>query len=549
MRVRRVPFGVLLALSLLGLAACAKPLTMGVQAVDGTRAGTLTLVPPAGFLPPSRSLQAFSGGPYTALSIGYLKLELLDLDSATPDAPIATFNHAPADFATPVVINNLRANGHYRVVTTAYDSNTRGTPKRISTGDSDCWTDVTIASDNAPTVASFRVRLIDDTALSVITLTKGSGPGFDDGPAELATLNAPRGMTPFGKGFLFADTGNHAIRMYAPTGAIVTLAGTGAPGSADGVGTAASFNAPRGVAVRAYTNPWTNATSTWAYVGDTGNHRIRALNLDTLEVTTLAGDGTPGYANGPGNAARFNEPSGLTVGGTTLLVADALNHCIRAVNIAPYNTPPSGFSPAPDASPEANPEYGTVAAWSPALADPAATPSPGLVNANAANSRYREPRDIAYLSIAGVSRWWVADTGNHTIRVCSQSGGIGSAAAWAGPTAGSSPGDVDAAGTAARFNRPEALFVDSGANVYVADTGNHAIRKIPAVGVGSSFGTLSAGPVSTILGPPPPGGPVSGYADGVWMDARCDGPAGLTLLSNNMLCVSDTHNHALRVIR
>ena len=106
-------------------------------------------------------------------------------------------------------------------------------------------------------------------------------------------------------------------------GVVSTLAGTGTAGFADGPGPAARFNTPSGVACDGLGH---------VFVADKGNHRIRRIVVATGVVTTLAGHGESGFADGPGPAAGFLAPSGVACDGRgTVYVADANNHRIRAI--------------------------------------------------------------------------------------------------------------------------------------------------------------------------------------------------------------------------
>ena len=105
------------------------------------------------------------------------------------------------------------------------------------------------------------------------------------------------------------------------SGAVTTLAGTGSSGSANGTGTSASFNGPVGI-----TTDGTNL-----YVVDYSNHLIRKIVISTGVVTTLAGTGSSGSANGTGTSASFNNPEGITTDGTNLYVADRSNQLIRKI--------------------------------------------------------------------------------------------------------------------------------------------------------------------------------------------------------------------------
>ena len=131
-------------------------------------------------------------------------------------------------------------------------------------------------------------------------------PGNVDGPVAQARFNNPTGLSYLEQTdtLYVADTGNHTIRKIQ-NGIVTTIAGLGGiPGSADGMGSAARFNEPRGVdAVYYY-----DTQVTTVLVADTGNHTIRKISQDGV-VTTIAGlAGVPGSADGVGRAARFNRP-------------------------------------------------------------------------------------------------------------------------------------------------------------------------------------------------------------------------------------------------
>ena len=103
--------------------------------------------------------------------------------------------------------------------------------------------------------------------------------------------------------------------------AVTTVAGTGSTGSANGTGTSASFNKPKKI-----TTDGTNL-----YVAESNNHLIRKIVISTGAVTTLAGTGSSGSANGTGTSASFNRPHGITTDGTNLYVIDQTNHLIRKI--------------------------------------------------------------------------------------------------------------------------------------------------------------------------------------------------------------------------
>lgn len=156
----------------------------------------------------------------------------------------------------------------------------------------------------------------------------GGRAGFADGPGTAAAFDTPSGLAIDRLGNLYvADTGNNAIRKVAPDGSVSTLAGGGAPGWQDGVGRAARFDGPVGVAV---------GRDGTVYVADTYNDRIRRIARDGT-VTTLAGGAAPGSQDGIGSAAGFDTPSAIVAGKDgALFVADTGNDAIR--RIAPDGT-------------------------------------------------------------------------------------------------------------------------------------------------------------------------------------------------------------------
>ena len=117
--------------------------------------------------------------------------------------------------------------------------------------------------------------------------------GFTDGQGASASFNTPLGVAVGGDGcVIVADFGNDSIRKITTDGLVTTLAGSGNRGFADGQAASASFNLPFGVAVDG---------DGCTIVADFGNHRIRKITADGA-VTTLAGSGNAGFNNGQGAA-------------------------------------------------------------------------------------------------------------------------------------------------------------------------------------------------------------------------------------------------------
>ena len=310
--------------------------------------------------------------------------------------------------------------------------------------------------------------------------------GSADGTGSAARFYYPLGLAVDTAGNVYvADEKNHVIRRIAPGGVVTTLAGgSGYPGYADGPAATARFRLHKGVAVDATGN---------LYVADAGNHAIRKIT-PAGEVSTLAGNGTSGTADGSGGAARFNIPSGLAVDAAGFVyVADSNNNIIRKV--------------APD---------GTVST----LAGTAGVY--GAADGTGAAAGFFYPLAVA-VDAAGTV--YVTEIGNNTVRKITAAGVVTTLAGKAGTF-----GSDDGLGSAARFRSPEGIAVDATGNVFVAD---RAIRKI-----------TPAGAVTTFAG----GSGVEGSADGTAGAARFRSPSGIALDAAGTLFVSDRDNNNVRKI-
>jgi|GEM_PF-1625661 len=181
-----------------------------------------------------------------------------------------------------------------------------------------------------------RIRKI--TPNGQVTTHAGSGlRGADDGASNLARFNSPTAIAADLAGNLYiADQFNHSIRKVSTNGTVSTIAGTTTAGSNNGVGTAASFNLPYGIAV--------DPQGTVLYVGDHANHRIRKINLQTKEVTNYAGDGSNTSKDGTALQAGIPWPGGLHLAEDgTLYVTEKGAGKIRRISPAGEVTTIGGF--------------------------------------------------------------------------------------------------------------------------------------------------------------------------------------------------------------
>lgn len=262
--------------------------------------------------------------------------------------------------------------------------------------------------------------------------------GADDGQGRSARFRSPVGVAinaNTGTAYV-ADAGNSIIRAITADGQVSTLAGSkDNQGYRDGAGTAAWFNAPADVAVDRSGN---------LYVADTGNSVIRKITADG-SVTTLAGlAGQRGSDNGAGSAARFNQPAGIVVDANgVLFVADTYNHTIRRITAS-----------------------GVVSTFAGV---------PGISGYDdGVNALFNQPSGLAMDASGNL---YVADTGNNTLRVISTAGVVRTLVGT--PTVA---GLEDGNGLRALLNQPKDLCLDAAGNVWVADYGNAAIRKVTPSG-------------------------------------------------------------------
>lgn len=273
-----------------------------------------------------------------------------------------------------------------------------------------------------------RIRRIQSGA--AVPIAGATTAGYVEGTGAAARFRLPWRAVEDAQGNIFvADRDNHAIRKITPAGVVSTVAGTGTSGFADGDAATAQFNQPLDIVVDAAGN---------LYVADNLNHRIRKISTDG-QVTTLAGNGTAGFANGTGTAAQFKNPSGLELDQDgNLLVADRLNHRIRKVTPAGVATTVAGDG------------------------------NSGYLDGDAAGARFADPYGI---TVDGNGNVYIADLNNHKIRKITTGGKVVS-------IAGGARGFADGLGAGAQFNSPTDVCVDRDGVVYVADQANHAIRKL-----------------------------------------------------------------------
>ena len=383
----------------------------------------------------------------------------------------------------------------------------------------------------------------------VVTTLAGTpgDSGNTDGQGSAARFNQPCSVAMDAAGNLYvADSGNNTIRLITPGGLVTTLAGSAAgnSGSADGQGTAASFQQPTGVAVD---------TSGNVYVADSNNHTIRAITPGGL-VSTLAGTaGTYGNSDGPASAALFGCPASVAVDKLgNLYVADSDNANIRMITSAGVVSTLAGSTRyltgssdglgtsalfywpngvAVDSSLNvyvADTANSTIRMITPAgqVSTMAGTAQmQGSADDLGAQASFRFPYGIA---VGPTGNVLVADSENQTIREISPAGAVSTLAGLASNT-----GSTDATGATASFHNPAGVAVDGSGNTYVADSNNNTIRKITP---GAEVSTLAGTAGST------------GNTDGLAGAASFNQPEGAAVDGAGNVYVADTHNNSIRKI-
>ncbi len=422
-----------------------------------------------------------------------------------------------------------------------------------------------------------RIRRID--ADGTITTVAGSGEAGFDGDGEqaaLSMLNGNAGMAlDAGGNLYFADRGNHRVRRISRGGVITTVAGSDAvtPVVEGGAATSGRLQGPTDVAV---------APDGTIYVAEFDGHRVLRLNLDG-SVSVVAGTGTPGFSGdgGLGPAAQINSPRALAVDGEgNLYIADWKNRAIRRIDasgriltVAGLGTGrSSGGAPAmiaglgPPLYLALGPggrlyvlqqnTYTVSMLRAPSLDDPvlacrgdplvlAARPplrseavailmtggaGPGFSGDDGPLGTARFLSAESFV-IAPDGSIYIADTGNHRIRIVSPEGVVTTFAGTGEPGFSGDGGPSPRAMLAA----PKALLLDSAGNLYFADSGNFRIRRIDRCGI-----------IESIAGSGQPG---DGGDGGLAVAAEFRDVTGLAVDATGNLYVADPASDRVRVIK
>lgn len=317
---------------------------------------------------------------------------------------------------------------------------------------------------------------------TVTTLAGSGSQGSTNGAGIEASFLFPYAVAVDGNGVVYvADRHNNKIRKVTSAGVVTTLAGSGVKGSADGISTAASFNLPHGIAI--------DNTNGNVYVADTNSHKIRLITNSGV-VSTVAGSGTEGSADGTGIAATFHWPMGVAVDTNgTIFVADNARSIIRKI--------------------ASNGIVTTIAG----------TGSGAFKDGVGTAASFYNPISIA-IDSNGIL--YVGDNGNSKIRKITSSYVVSTI------TKSSNSND----GTGVDYFMATGIAVDNTGTIFIAEALGNRIRKITTEGI-----------VTTIAG-----SGVEGSTDGIGTTASFNFPSGIAINADGVIYVADSYNHKIRKI-
>lgn len=344
---------------------------------------------------------------------------------------------------------------------------------------------------------------------TVVSTFAGTGAvGSADTVPSSSTFNHPVGVAVLTNvGMFVADFANNKIRKIS-NGIVSTLAGSGSAGELDGVGPKASFNGPNAICAGSLLQVQ------GLYVADATGNKIRFVS-STGQVSTIAGTGTAGSADGSGSTATFTHPNGLAWDGNRLYVSENSNK-IRVV-VPGFDGTPATTSVntlAGSGAPGSNDGTGTAASFA----------SPGGLTLNG------DGINVPFTLI-------VADTGSNKIRQVTLPNGLVSTLAGTG-TASTTNGFGDVA----TFNAPTGVASING-TLFITEGTGRVVRQM-ALQPGGSPGTPHSWAVATLAGTG-----VSGIANGTGDVATFGLPAGITADNRGNLFVADSNGYMIREVR
>jgi sugar lactone lactonase YvrE len=346
--------------------------------------------------------------------------------------------------------------------------------------------------------SAFAILFSFSSYAQIITTIAGNGTAAfsgDGGAATNASLSVPDGLALDRFGNIYiSDWGNSCIRKISTSGVITTVAGNGTPG----------YSGDGGVATLAQIHDPNQVYVDYAgdiYFAESGNNIIRKVNSSGI-ISTVAGNGIAGHSgdSGPATAATLNDPIGIVFDESgNLYIGDLFNDCVRKVAVS-----------------------GIISTY--------AGTGIGGYSGDGGPAISAELDNPTYLAMDGANNLYITDNGNHRIRKVNTSGTITTVA---GNGIGGYSGDGLAA-TATELFYPAGIAVDSHQNLFIADYNNNRLRKVDATGI-----------ISTIAGTG-----ASGYSGdgGLAVSATLNHPIDVMSDSIGNVYLADYDNNRVRMI-
>lgn len=338
-----------------------------------------------------------------------------------------------------------------------------------------------------------KIKKFDFIKAEVVEIIGQKTPGYADGDATKSSFNGLTSLKVNKNGELIvADTKNNCVRKISFKDIkndfqVTTIAGKNLAGTEDGALGVGALNKPNSIAKDSQGN---------IFIADTQNHLIRKLDKNGI-MTKFAGS-VSGFEDGLAPKAKFSFPEDIIIDSEdNILVADAGNHRIRKIT-----------------------KNGMVSTFA----------GDGLQDnddGSLLSASFNNPKALAFDKNHNIL---VADSGNNSIRqIIKQSSHVFTLAG------NNRTGFIDGPALSASFNSPQDISINSFGDIFVADTNNHAIRKIF-----NNSGSWLVSTISGFLG--------AGKEDGAFNEASFNQPASLEFDAKNMLYVSDRENNKVRIM-
>ena len=416
---------------------------------------------------------------------------------------------------------------------------------------------ITIVAYNGITKKAVDTSLKSDlqntaTKLEVTTEQSGSG-SYPDTQQEVDVAQSKNNIVSYTKkayGYCISASNPQASTSYAFRSNTKTIeegncdvnvsnfAGTGTSGFADGAGAQAQFTQPAGIV---------SGSDGSVYVSS--NNRIRKITTDGT-VSTLAGSGTSGNANGSATSAQFTQPGKISLDKTdTLYVSDVTSHTVRKVDTATGTV--SAFTGTP-----ASCNYGRGS----------------LIDGTATTARHDRPSSVTVNS-AGI--FYITEAGSQRVREALPDGSLttyaGSGTLNACTASSAQAGSANGARLSAMFAGMSDIIADKNDTLYITDSGNNIVRTISSNGIVANYGsminlpkaitidsqgtlyvasshaiyTITSTGLTTIFA----GSTSAGYVNGVGTAARFNNISDITLSADQTaMFVADSTNNRIRKI-